>query len=196
MKDSSSKNSSKQQDTQKLFLEMYDSFNDEIFRFCMSKTRNRDESLDITQETFVKTWDYLRSGKTIDMTRAFLYRIARNLIIDHARKKKSVSLDAMFETHHDEGADTGSAFDAPDHGNIPSGDAQDRTQMIERLKQLPEHSYEILVMRFIQELTISEIAKIYKESENAISVRIHRAIKLAQKLFPTDSEEYQQMYEQ
>ena len=200
MKDSRSKNSSKQQDTQKLFLEMYDSFNDEIFRFCMSKTRNRDESLDITQETFVKTWDYLRLGNTIDMARAFLYRIARNLIIDHARKKKSVSLDAMFESPYGETSgghgDSGSAFDAPDYEHIPSGDAQDRAQMIERLKQLPEHSYEILVMRFIQELTISEIAKIYKESENAISVRIHRAIKLAQKLFPTDSEEYQQMYEQ
>jgi DNA-directed RNA polymerase specialized sigma24 family protein len=42
---------------EKSFLEMHDSFSDEIFRFCLSKTRNRDLALDITQETFIKTWD-------------------------------------------------------------------------------------------------------------------------------------------
>lgn len=81
----------------KVFLEMYDGFSDELFRFCLSKVRNRDESLDIVQETFVKTWDYLRNGKTIEMTRPFLYRTARNIIIDRSRKKKTLSLDTLFE---------------------------------------------------------------------------------------------------
>lgn len=173
----------------KLFLEMYDTFSDEIFRFCMSKTRNRDESLDITQETFIKTWDYLRSGKTVDMARAFLYRTARNLIIDHFRKKKTVSLDAVFETRHDEAPDSGSAFDAPDYDHVPTGEHLDRERMIENLKRLPEHHYEILILRFIQELTIPEIAKIYRESENTISVRIHRAIRIARKLFPAERDQ-------
>ena len=170
---------------QQKFLEIYDSFSDEIFRFCLSKTRNRDESLDITQETFVKTWDYLRSGKTIDMARPFLYRTARNLIIDHSRKKKTVSLDAMFETE----TTPETSYDFTNTKDIPSGKGLDQQALLEKLKQLPEHHYEILVLRYIQELTLSEIAKMYKESENTVSVKIHRAIKLAQKLFPEQDQE-------
>ena len=167
---------------EKAFMEMHDSFSDEIFRFCLSKTRNRDLALDITQETFIKTWDYLRNGKTIEMARAFLYRTARNLIIDHSRKKQALSLDAMFN-------DESPSEEIPDTTLIPTGSAMDQQIMIDKLKQLPEQYFEILSLRFIQELTIPEIAKIYKESENTVSVRIHRAIKLAQKLFPEESYE-------
>jgi len=180
------------QDKQQKFLEIYDSFSDEIFRFCLSKTRNRDESLDITQEAFVKTWDYMRSGKTIDMARPFLYRIARNIIIDHSRKKKALSLDSIFE----KGAEAETVYDVEEPESIPTGRHLDQEALIDKLKQLPEHHYEILVLRYIQELTLSEIAKMYKESENTISVKIHRAIKLAQKLFPEQDQEIgRQLYE-
>ena len=160
---------------------MYDGFNDEIFRFCLSKTRNRDEALDITQETFIKTWDYMRNNRSIDSARAFLYRIARNAIIDFYRKKKPSSLDAMIDSEHPQ--------ELPDP-NIPNpGSNLDKAEMIDRLKQLPEHHYEILVLRFIQELTISEIATMMNESENTVSVRIHRALKHAQALFPEQTYE-------
>ncbi len=179
MKDTRSDTSRNNRDVEKLFLEMHDSFSDEIFRFCLSRTRNRDSALDVTQETFMKTWDYLRAGKTIDMARAFLYRTARNTIIDQSRKKQTLSLDALFD-------DETLPHDISDVSEIPDGTALDQKQMLENLKQLPEQHFEILMLRFIQELTIPEISKIYKESENTISVRIHRAIKLAQKLFPED----------
>jgi len=167
---------------ERAFMEMHDSFSDEIFRFCLSKTRNRDLALDITQETFMKTWDYLRNGKTIDLARAFLYRTARNLIIDHSRKKQLLSLDALFD-------DEPTSQEISDTSSTPDGSLLDQKFMIDKLKQLPDQHFEILSLRFIQELTIPEISKIYKESENTISVRIHRAIKLAQKLFPEESYE-------
>lgn len=165
---------------QKQFIEIYDRFNDEIFRFCLSKTRNRDESLDITQESFIKVWDYLRSGKTIGSVRGLLYRIARNNIIDRSRKKKPTSLDAILD-------DTFGS-DIPDSTSPSHEDYLITQSMIEELKRLPEQHYEILVLRYIQELTLSEIATMYNESENTISVRIHRALKQAQKLFPTEIE--------
>jgi RNA polymerase sigma-70 factor (ECF subfamily) len=165
----------------KQFMEMYDSFSDELFRFCLSKTRNRDEALDVTQETFVKTWDYMRSGKTIDAARAFLYQTARNLIIDNSRKKQAISLDAIIEDEF--------SLEPSDTTHMPTGSSVDKDRMMAQLRQLPEHHFEILVLRFIQELTLSEIAAIYKESENTVSVRIHRAIKHAQKLFPEESYE-------
>ncbi len=170
------------QETQKQFMELYKAFNDEIFRFSLTKTRNRDLALDVTQETFIKTWDYLRSGKTIDQTRGFLYRICRNLIIDHSRKKKFASLDALLEgvfTH-----------EPADFENTPTGSAIENQLFMDQLKQLDEHHFEILQLRFIQELTLSEIATIYKESENTVSVRIHRAVKQAKKMFETIDQEF------
>lgn len=159
-------------------MEIYETFNDEIFRFCLSKTRNRDESLDITQETFIKIWDYLRSHKSIESVRGLLYRIARNNIIDRSRKKKSVSLDALVEESF--------GTDISDTSPVSHEDRLMIQSMIDQLKRLPEHHYEMLVLRYIQELTLSEIATIYQESENTISVRIHRALKQAQKLFPEE----------
>lgn len=161
--------------TQKLFSELYEAFNDEIFRFSLAKTRNRDLALDVTQETFIKTWDYLRSGKKIDQARGFLYRTCRNLIIDASRKRKFSSLDALLEISNDSLALHTEAAE--------NGSDVDKQLFMERLRMLEEHHFEILHLRFIQELTLSEIAHIYKESENTVSVRIHRAVKQAKKLF-------------
>ncbi|MDB4984048.1 MAG: polymerase sigma factor, sigma-70 family [Patescibacteria group bacterium] len=155
------------------FMEMYDGFSDEIFRFVLSQTRNRDRALDITQETFIKTWDYLRNDNEIERARPFLYKTARNLIIDHSRKKSFTSLDAMLDADiPHEIADT----HTEDHA-----EEIDRKAAIEQLKTLAPDQFEILSMRFIQELTISEIAAILNQNENAVSVRIHRALKSAQK---------------
>lgn len=168
--------------TQKQFMELYEAFNDEIFRFSLAKTRNRDLALDITQETFVKTWDYLRSGKSIDQGRGFLYRTCRNLIIDQSRKKKFASIDALIETD--------ASREPADEGHIPTGVAVDQEYFMNQLRQLDERHFEILHLRFIQELTLSEIAAIYKESENTVSVRIHRAVKHAKSLFEELDQEF------
>ncbi len=171
-----------QSETQKQFLGLYDAFHDEIFRFSLAKTRNRDLALDITQETFIKTWDYLRSGKTVLQTRAFLYRICRNLVIDQSRKKKFGSLDALLEA--------AISYEPEDPDSIPDGDRINKELFLSKLRQLDDHHFEILQLRFLQELTLSEIASIYKESENTVSVRIHRAVKQAKKLFADLDQEF------
>lgn len=162
-------------------MEMYDGYSDEIFRFVLSQTRNRDRALDITQETFIKIWDYLRNDNEIERVRPFLYKTARNLIIDHSRKKTFSSLDALLDSEiPQEFAD----LDNPNQEHV-----FDTRMAIEHLKTLAPEHFEILSMRFIQELTISEIATIYNQNENAISVRIHRALKSAQKYLNDDYEQ-------
>lgn len=169
-------------ETQKLFSELYEAFSDEIFRFSLAKTRNRDLALDVTQETFIKTWDYLRSGKEIEQSRGFLYRTCRNLIIDASRKKKFSSLDALLEASSEPALSNDE--------DTPNGSSIDKQFFMERLRALDEHHFEILNLRFIQELTLSEIAHIYKETENTVSVRIHRAVKQAKKLFTDLDQEF------
>lgn len=157
----------------RIFMDMYDGYSDEIFRFVLSQTRNRDTALDITQETFIKTWDYLRNDNEIEKARSFLYRTARNLIIDYGRRKKSLSLDAIVESDYGHEVEDAAAIDRSAELDLKAA--------IETLRELAPDQFEILSMRFIQELTLSEMAAVYKQTENAISVRIHRALKSAQK---------------
>jgi hypothetical protein len=70
------------------------------------------------------------------MARAFLYRTARNLIIDHSRKKQSLSLDALFDEENP------SYQDVPDHSMIPSGSLMDQKLVIEKLKELPDQHFD------------------------------------------------------
>lgn len=152
------------------FLKAYEEYSDAIFRFCIAKVGNRDTALDITQDTFTKTWDYLVSGKTVDNTRAFLYRIARNLIIDHFRKKKSVSLDSMLAE----------GLDFQHHVHERNELIFDAQRSLDALHELSKKDADILLMRYIQDMEIKDIADVMGEKENTISVRIHRALKKAQ----------------
>src|SRR5437763_398183 len=79
------------------FLAAFDEHSDALFRHCFVRVRDREAAKDIVQETFTKTWDYLAKGKKVDHLRAFLYRVANNLIVDASRRKRSTSLDHMME---------------------------------------------------------------------------------------------------
>lgn len=149
------------------FLKAYDQFADAIFRHCVFRVSDRESAKDITQGTFVRLWDYMSQGKKVDNMRAMLYRIANNLIIDEYRKRKYDSLDKMRD---EEGFDIGFEIKR----DIEAKD--EYSQAMGLLERLPEKHRETLVMRHIDGLSIKEIAHLTHESENVISVRIHRAI--------------------
>ncbi|MEK7569243.1 MAG: RNA polymerase sigma factor [Patescibacteria group bacterium] len=149
------------------FIKTYDQFADAIFRHCVFRVSDREKAKDIAQGSFVRLWDYMSQGKEIDNMRALLYRIANNLIIDEYRKKKVVSLDQMRD---EEGFDIG--FESMH--DIESRDEYEHAQAL--LERLPDKYREALVMRHIDGLSVKEIAHLTHESENVISVRIHRAI--------------------
>jgi len=158
--------------TQDNFLEYYEKYSDAIFRFCLTKTRNRDVALDLTQDTFIKTWEYVASGKTIDAIRPFLYRVARNLIVDLSRKKTTLSLD----TYLSEGGDI--KEEAPQEFGL----SFDVDQVLKLVDQLDPKYRDPLLLRYVEDLPVNEIARTLGVSENVVSVRLHRAIKQVQTL--------------
>src|SRR5690606_23115332 len=76
-------------------------YSDAIFRFCLVKTSSRELAEDLVQETFMRYWQSLSSGKEMRNTRSLLYTIANHLVIDWYRKKRSLSLDALGEDGFD-----------------------------------------------------------------------------------------------
>ena len=157
---------------QKQFIAAYDEFADSIFRHCYFRVSDREIAKDLAQETFTKTWDYLVRGGTIQNIKAFLYRTAHNLIIDHYRRKKTDSLDALMED----------GFEPKDVGESPL-QYSERKEVIAVLEQMDSEYRNVLTMRYLEELSPKEIAEITGEKENTISVRIHRGLKKLKEQF-------------
>lgn len=158
----------KSQNLNKEFNASYERFSDAIFRYCLYQTSNRQKALDLTQDTFIKTWEYLSTGKQVENLRAFLYKVAGNLIIDDRRKKKSESLDKITEQGFDVKNDR-------DEISIIEN-AFEKQLALDTLEKLDKKYRNAIILRFVEDMEIEEIAKTLKESKNNISVRIHRGL--------------------
>ncbi|MAJ97512.1 MAG: hypothetical protein CMI56_02770 [Parcubacteria group bacterium] len=173
-------------DVEKAFTQAYQEHSDVLFRHCSFRVSNRERALELTQETFMKTWDAASKGKEIQNYKAFLFRVLNNLIIDEYRKKKSSSLDALLEQ---EGVSEGS------FGDLQTGSLEEEIDKLEiglqsqelarALTQLPDSYRSVVVMRFMDGLQPKEIAEVLNENENTVSVRINRGIKKLQEYMVT-----------
>ncbi len=151
--------------SEKLFIKAYDEYFEAIFRFCYLKTRDRELAKDLAQDAFLKAWVYLKSGNPIENTRALLYKIAGNSVIDWYRKKKGESLDNMVE----------GGFDPIDTA-IPIDEQQEIKIVMSKLKQLSNEDQDLIVWHYVEGLPASDIANIINQNKNVVSVRIHRAV--------------------
>lgn len=153
---------------EEVFMKCYDEHSDALFRYCYFQVSNREVANDLLQDTFTKTWIYLKDGKEVENLRAFLYKVARNLIIDYRRKKKAQSLEAITET--------GIEFPDEDTGEEEKILESDKSFVVSKLEELDEESREILTMRYINEMGIKEISEALDITANNTSVKIHRAL--------------------
>ncbi len=157
------------------FLKAFEEYSDALFRHAAMRISNRERSIDVVHDTFTKVWSYIRSGHEIDSYRSFLYKVLNNLIIDEYRKQKEMSLDALLET---EGVDEGSFPELSESTVEALAATIDGRKAFELLKDLPEEYREVIIFRFVDGLGPKEIGDLIEESENVVSVRIHRALKL------------------
>lgn len=157
------------------FLQAYDAYADALFRHCTFRTSNREEGMDLMQETFLRAWEFVSKGGDVRHMRGFLYHIAHNLIINAAKRRKAISLDELQE----------GGFDPADASLPDPGKIFDERAIHTTLSKLDPDTRDLLVMRFIDDLPPSEIADILGLSPNVISVRIHRGLKLLRSILPT-----------
>lgn len=156
------------------FKSTYDSESDAIFRFCLIRVSSREQALDITQETFLRFWQNLVQGKEIHNGKAFLFTVARRLIIDWYRKKKSVSLDKLMQK---EGEGGNYDFDVLDETTLDNIEVKaEGRYLLEKINQLRVSYQHPIYLRFVEGLSPPEIAEIMGISTNAASVRINRGI--------------------
>lgn len=157
-------------ETEKLFLQAYDKYADAIFRFCYLRSSDRQLAEDLTQETFIKTWLYLVSGKSIENIRAFLYKVAINKIIDQKRRKLVVSANNVKE---------GTASWRTDKASEKE-DIINRAEInlvLNKINLLDKRYRDFIILRYVDDFSPLEIAEIMGISANSASVRLNYAVK-------------------
>ena len=146
------------------FLELYDTHADAIFRFCFFKTGNREVAKDLTQDTFIKAFNYFEKKKEVQNAKSFIYTIAKNTVIDYWRKSKSVQESQLAEGFFESIAERNNT-----ESNI------DYSIFLSLLDKLPESDREVIILRFVEDMSSKDMAKLLDERENTILVRISRA---------------------
>ncbi len=174
------------EDHEARFLKAFDEYNDALFRHALLRVSNREKAVDLVHDTFTKVWAYLRGGYEIDNFRPFLYKVLNNLIIDEYRRRKESSLDALLEI---DGVDEGSFEELSESTTEALAATIDGKKAFELLEEIPDQYREVIILRFVDQLGPREIAKLIEESENVVSVRIHRGLKmLRQKIEALDEQ--------
>jgi len=166
------------QNNKEIFIKAYDEYSDAIFRYCLFRVFDREKAKELMQETFTKTWEFIiKGGEDIENIRAFLYRVAHNVCVNEVMRNKEYSLDEMSEKI---------GFDPEDEITRSPESEVEISILIGKMHKLKSGERDLLIMRYINDLKVSEIAKILNKPPNTISVKISRAEESLKRFYKTN----------
>ncbi|MAF36459.1 hypothetical protein CL622_05075 [archaeon] len=158
------------------FAQVYDIYAERIYRFVYFKTSSHEQAEDLAADVFLRAWQYITSGHEVENLNALLYKTARNLVIDHYRRRSNTDVSIDRED----------VMELSDHrqtellSKIHIDSEMERVQTI--LHKLKTEYREVIILRYLDELSISEIADILERTKGSVRVLIHRALKVVRSL--------------
>jgi len=157
------------------FALFYDKYQPKIYRFIYFKISDQEKARDLVNDTFIKIFDYLRDGQGIDNFQAFLYKTARNLVIDFYRvRREEVSLE-----------------DAPEIASeSDSGKEMDKKLAIKNLRRclakLDPAYQESVFLHFFNGLSFKQVAEALNITSANARQRAHRGLKQLKSIVKSD----------
>jgi RNA polymerase sigma-70 factor (ECF subfamily) len=160
------------------FAQLYNLYISDIYRFIAFKVPTSHDAEELTSDVFLKVWEHLTNSdkSAVRGFRAFLYQTARNTVIDWYRKKSTTNEHAT-EMHQ---------LQLPDDSLHTLAEQTDTKLAIEQLTVLMDKMKseykEILMLKYIEELSTAEIATVLDKKKTNVRVTLHRATKTLQDL--------------
>ena len=144
---------------QEAYLAAFDQYSPEIFKYLYVRLNfAKEDAEDLLQDVFIKVWRHRdKYNKRKSSIRTWIYRIARNTLIDHLRRKKPETNQKLID-------------------QASGNDDYQQIELILALKTLPEADYEVVVLKYIMGLTSKEISQATGINHSTVRVRIKRAI--------------------
>jgi len=159
------------------FAKIYDKYVEKIYRFIFLKTSQKEEAEDLTSQVFLHLLDKIKDIKDkeseIRNLQAFLYQIAKNLVIDFYRVRgvREVSLEKEIKDNLTDPKDLGRNI-------IVNSDVE---MIRDALNKIREEYQEAVIFYYLEEMSVKEIAKMMDRSEGAVRQLISRGIKSLRK---------------
>jgi RNA polymerase sigma-70 factor (ECF subfamily) len=148
-----------------------------LMRYLLYLTGNREMAEDLFQEVWMRV--LVRGAQFNGKARfdTWLFTIARNLVIDQKRKRTTSSLDELFEGRGDD--DRPMSFEIADGEPTPFdrfANGEDRERIAGALMEMETLYREVLVLRFHEELSLNEIAKVTRAPLSTVKSRLYRGL--------------------
>lgn len=156
-------------DKKEQFSHIYDEYIGKIYRFVYLKVDVRETAEDITSKVFTNGWRVYQGDKEINNIGAFLYRIARNAVIDYYKEKgrtKTVPMSVISET-----AD--GKIDL--HKEAILNAETEKVKLA--IKNLKKDYQDALILYYLEDIPVEEVASIMDRPPGTVRVMIHRGLK-------------------
>ena len=135
-----------------------------LLYFAQKLVNDQDKALDVLQEVWLRAFRTIRRLENPRLVRAWLYRLTRGLAIDRIRK------DAAGERR-----ERARAWERVNSDEGPSFDEQDAAAVHRALDALEVRHREVLVLHFLEEMTITEMSAALGCPEGTVKSRIYYA---------------------
>ncbi len=151
---------------------LYNTYIDRIYRFVYFKIGNKEEAEDATNDIFLRTWNYLIGSpkKPVQSLSGLLYSIARNTVIDIYRERAKKQIVAMEKEEFEQIKSNENLLESLEI-------KQNTTQIEKHIRSLKQEYQEVIILHYIEELSIGEIAEMLGKKQLNVRVLLHRALK-------------------
>jgi RNA polymerase sigma factor (sigma-70 family) len=159
--------------------EVFSSYRERLLKFIRSRVRSLEDAEDILQDVFYQLSRMDNLAKSVEQTTAWLYRVTRNRIIDHRKKKKDAALPAYYDEDN-EGFIFEEIADIVLESEITPETAYLRSMIFEEIKtaldDLPEEQRTVFEQTEFLGLPVKEIAQKTNTPVNTVLSRKHYAV--------------------
>lgn len=167
-----------QQGDARAFTELVNRWHTKIHRFAFRFFADADEANEITQKTFIKTYQKVKDLDDPDRFGSWIYRVANNLCLDElkrAGRRKSTALEAWVEQSGDVKSDIQS----------PAAELQQK-ELGEIIQQalliLPDEQRVVIILKEYEGLKFREIAEILEVPESTVKSRLYYGLKATRRV--------------
>lgn len=150
------------------FAIIYDTYVTPIYRYIFYKVKKEDVE-DLVEQLFLKAWENIRKYKKRKQTtfKSWLFRIAHNLVVDHYRlTREHSSLDPRLSDTKRESNPVTQASESLNNDHLKKA-----------IRKLKPNYQQIIILKFLNELSNEEISKVLKKSEGSVRILQFRALK-------------------
>ncbi|KGX83602.1 RNA polymerase sigma factor SigX [Pontibacillus marinus] len=170
-----------------VFQELYENYHKDVFQFLFYMVKNREQAEDLVQEVYIKVMNSYDRFKGDSSEKTWLFSIARHVAIDHFRKQKR-KRNRVLEF-----------FDWGEKGHLIQDDQPEpeevalQNEEIQKIYRCLDHcsvdQKSVIILRYIQSMSIQETADILGMSVSKVKTTQHRGMKTLQKLMQEDQKE-------